>query len=340
MDIELELRQRLDIIGTASASDWESVLCPCDHGKKGPRAAFLFKNNLISYNCFNCGQTAVLDIDQAHSIPHKFRKILEEFGIDKRTLDAIGFHLFTKNTKKNTGTYSKKPIKQVNIIPKAIDLPKDFVMLDDHLDTTQGKLALAELKHRKISASSYPFMLCIEPSSRTRMQWANRLIIPTFYKDDLVFYQGQDLTKRSITKYLNASSKDLKRANIISNYDIINIRTDKPIYVVEGWYDAFNIGAVALYGNRIHDNQQIWLNKSRRPKVYIPDRSGDGAEIALECLSMGWQVSVPYKGLDDHVKDISDMVTTYGKLFTLKRIIESTSTSEFDGKVKVGLLTK
>ena len=145
----------------------------------------------------------------------------------------------------------------------------------------------------------------------------------------VIFYQAQDLTGKADAKYLNAPGKNVDRSKIISNYDVIFQKSDEPIYVVEGWYDAFHIDGVAIFGNQVKDNQLAWLNKSYREKVYIPDRSGDGADVARECIELGWKVSVPYKNLHSGIKDVSDMVSTYGLLFTLKRLKESTSTSEF-----------
>ena len=88
------------------------------------------------------------------------------------------------------------------------------------------------------------------------------------------------------------------------------------------------------------DHQQTWLNRSYREKIYIPDRSGDASEVARWCLKNGWKMSVPYTNLQSNIKDVSDMISAYGKLYTIKAIQENTSTSDLDGEIKIGWLTK
>ena len=337
-DIEMKIRESVYLF-PANAKGWEScVHNTCDHGKKGPRAAFKFGTHKITFNCFNCSVAAVLDLNDKY-LPAKFRTVLEDFGVSKKTIDEISFQLLNENGRIGNGSTAKKVRKPQQIEPKPVELPNDFVMLEGNEDTDVGKLALKELERRKIDPSSYPFMLCIKSPTKSREKWNNRLVIPTFKGDDLIFYQAQDLTGKAEAKYLNAFGKDVDRSKIISNYDVIFKKTDDPIYVVEGWYDAFHINGVAIFGNQIKDNQLAWLNKTYREKVYIPDRSGDGADVAKECIKMGWKVSVPYKNLQDGVKDVSDMVSTYGLLFTLKRLKESTSTSDFDGENRINQLT-
>jgi len=337
IDIELKIRDHVQLYGK-TANGWENCIhSTCDHGKKGPRAAFLFNPSSISFNCFNCGAKAVLSTDDATSIPKKFQTIMEDFGIGKKDIDQINFNLLTKNGKKGKIDSSGKKIKEVSILPISLSLPSDFVMLEGNEETKAGKLAIAELSRRKIKASDYPFMLCIKASSVGRKKWEERLIIPSFRGNDLIFYQGQSLTGAS-PKYLNASAEKMQRSKIISNYDVLYEKSDEPIYVVEGWYDAYHLNGVAVFGNQIKRHQISWLNKSYRDKVYIPDRYGDGKEIALECLERGWNVSVPYMNLDTNIKDVSDMVSAYGALYTKKLIKQNTSTSKIDGQIKLSTL--
>ena len=338
IDIESEIRQVVQLYGK-NAKGWESTICPCDHGKKGPRAAFMFTPSRITYNCFNCSKSAVLDLTQSKNLSVVFKDVLSDFGMSKKTIDEINFYLLRSNSA-NHGTADSKIAKPVSIIPKAITLPKDFVMLDEHKDTEVGQLALAELARRKINPDSYPFMICMEGSSKNRIAWEKRLVIPYFYNDIMVFYQAQDLTKTAMTKYLNAPDKIIDRSKIISNYDFLSEKTTAPIYIVEGFYDAFHLNGVAILGNAVKDHQQTWLNKSFREKVYIPDRSGDASKVAKWCLDNGWKVSVPYTSLESNIKDVSDIVAAYGKLYTMKLIRESTSTSHMDGMIKIAWLTK
>ena len=183
IDIEMKIRESVQFFNK-NAKGWEScVHNTCDHGKKGPRAAFNFGPNTIAFHCFNCAGAAVLDLNDKY-IPAKFRTVLEDFGISKKVIDEISFQLLNENGRIGNGSTGKKPPKPQQINPKPVDLPRDFVMLEGNEGTDVGKLALKELERRKIDPSSWPFMLCIKSPTKSRKQWENRLVIPTFQGND------------------------------------------------------------------------------------------------------------------------------------------------------------
>ena len=231
IDIESKIREHIPLF-EKNNNGWHPVVCHCDHGNKGPRGAFLFTSDSISFNCFNCGISAGVNLTNSRSLPKKFRKLLEDFGMHKKTLDEINFFLFSVNSNTSEAIKKKKE-KTVSLEPKPITLPKDFCLLEGNEDTPFGKLAIEELNRRRIDHRKYPFMLCLNTKDISRAKWHGRLIIPFFRNDDLIFYQGQSLVNAT-PKYLNASHEDLKRSKILSNYDVIFEKSDDPIYVVEG----------------------------------------------------------------------------------------------------------
>ena len=349
MEVEQLIRENVQLIGKTSKG-WEScVHTGCDHGKKGPRAGFNFSGQTIGFQCFNCSAKAVLNCDENRRIPKKFRSILEDFGIDKSTLDKLDFYLFQKNSR-NFSTDSEKERQVISIIPKSIPLPSDFILLEDCKDTKFREICEAYLKdQRKLDPNDYPYMVCNHSKNLAMKKWKDRLIIPILHDDKLVFYQGRDMTGKSDTKYLNASNSELDRGRIISDYDILFEDHDDPLYVVEGWFDAQLLGGIALFGNNIEPAQRSWLAKSYRRKVFIPDRYGEGSidslaqnerrTAALQALDAGWSISVPYAKLDSRIKDVTDIVNTYGKLFAIKQIKKYTTNSKMEGEIMLGMLT-
>jgi hypothetical protein len=139
------------------------------------------------------------------------------------------------------------------------------------------------------------------------------------------------LTGLHIKKYLNP---DVPRDNILSNFDAIFAKTSDPIYIVEGWFDAFHLNGVAVFSNKMSANQVKWLNQSHRPKVVIPDRFGDGYVLADQALALGWSVSTPF--MDSDVKDVNEGIMKYGELYTLHAIREHTY-SDFEAQVRIGM---
>ena len=194
------------------------------------------------------------------------------------------------------------------------------------------------IDERGISPDEYPFMVCDRVNNLGMKSWEQRLIIPIINNDNIVFYQGRDMTGYAPSKYLNASGSNIDREKLLSNYDVLFEKLEKPLYIVEGWFDAHLLDGIALFGNRIMDGQRAWIGKSHRDKIFIPDRYGDGVDIAKSALELGWKISVPYAKLDENIKDVTDMVVRYGKLFTLKQIKKHTSTSITEGNIMLSLL--
>jgi DNA primase len=182
---------------------------------------------------------------------------------------------------------------------------------------------------RGIDWEAYPFYIS-EPSNKN---WFGRLIIP-FYKDNkLIFYQGRDLSGLAQRRYLSPS---IDRERVLYGYENLDTNVDEPLYIVEGFFDAFLLNGIALFGNHLYDPQIKWLNQSRRQKVIIPDRYGDGDRLAKQAIELGWSVSTPDA---PGCKDVSDIVKKYGMLYTLKTIYDNTAEG-FAASTKVSMYCK
>ena len=167
---------------------------------------------------------------------------------------------------------------------------------------------------RAIDWKLHPFFLGRKTNHPGSKRWYARLILPIYKDGKLVFFQGRDLTGTRQKKYL---SPDIPRENVLYGYDHISKATDEPLYIVEGWFDAWHLEGVAVLGSRMTPHQVHWINQSRRPKVVIPDRFGDGHMLADQALELGWSVSTPDVG---DCKDPNEAIVKYGKLYTLMTI--------------------
>jgi DNA primase len=154
------------------------------------------------------------------------------------------------------------------------------------------------------------------------------------YKNNkLIFWQGRDLVGTRVKKYI---SPDVARDNIMYGYDRLMDHSPDPLYVVEGWFDAVHVDGIAVFGNQLTPAQVYWLSKSPRAKVVIPDKYGDGHLLAKQALKLGWSLSLPDCG---SCKDVSDMVSKYGSIYTYKTIRENT-VSGFEAEALLGLYCK
>lgn len=332
ISLEQVIRQYISLPNSPTGTGWFSVLCKVcnDRGHKGPRAGFRFNGNKVDYHCFNCGMATGYDPDTHKGMPKKMVQVLNDFGVNEDRWKPV---LLTGliNRDKSIVTANTSPTFQ-NIEPSVVPLPSHFYPLAE-AGTTDKWAAIArnylELD-RGIDPNSYPFYLAHKTGDNKLDRWFKRLIIPVYKDNHLIFYQGRDLTGKNQKKYLSPS---YSKENVIHGFSEVFRQTEEPLYIVEGWFDAFVINGIAILGNEISGAQVTWLNKSYRKKVYIPDRLGDGWVAAEDALSKGWSVSTPNIG---NCKDINEAVVKYGKLYVMKSIVENTAEG-FTAQANLGI---
>jgi hypothetical protein len=311
---------------------WFSVLCKIcnDHGRKGKRAGFNFDGPKVGYNCFNCGHAAVYDPTTHPGMSKEMKEVLDAFGVPKDDWQQVVFTAYA-----HQGETKKVSHPNQDIEPAELPLPDYFYRLTNDPNDEWAVCANEHLaEKRSLTCDDYPFYLAKRTENPESKRWYGRLIIPVYKGEKLVFYQGRDLAETRPNKYL---SPDTQRENVIYGYEYLFEDTEAPLYIVEGFFDAFLLKGVAVFGKKITPNQIRWINQSRRPKVVIPDAYGtDSIQFAEQALSLGWAVATPDIG---SCKDISDAVIKYGLLYTLRTVKEHTNTG-FEAAVKAKLYCK
>lgn len=293
---------------------WYPVLCKVcnDHGKKGKRAAFIFTTHGGTYNCFNCGHVAVYEPSDNKTPSKPMIIVFDSFGVVKSDWAKLSLDALTSEYTQIVQVYQ-------SIEPDEISLLPFFYRLNDDINDDWCQYSIEYLNHRRIDWQSYPFYCVKQDSHPMNSRWYGRLIIPIYKDNKLIFYQGRDLTDIHQKKYLSAS---VPRDNVLYGYnELMNYSTD-PVYVVEGWFDAYMINGVAVFGNKLTKPQIQWLNKSRRPKIVIPDRLGSGYILAEQAIELGWSVSTLDKY--DDCKDVNESITKHGLLYTMRTISQNT----------------
>lgn len=326
--IKLEdiIRKYISLPLYPNATGWYPVLCKVcgDHGRKGLRAAFNFNDGSVSYHCFNCGHKAGYNPQKSQSPDERMIKVLNSFEIPEEEWKPLFLNELEIRSKRGTTQTVPKQIN-IKIEPEEIPLPEHFYKLGPEDSTDKWTIIARDYleNERGINPDSYPFYLSTGKGDKFNQKWLGRVIIP-FYKDNkLIFYQGRSLLKNITRKY---ESPNVEKSKVLFGYENILKNTDEPLYIVEGWFDAFLIGGVAILGNRITKEQLVWINKSKRLKVVIPDIYGDGARLANQALKLGWAVSIPDFLSHGYCKDVNEGIVKYGKLFVMKSIIENTQT--------------
>ncbi|MGI0076205.1 MAG: hypothetical protein ACREAU_02215 [Nitrosopumilaceae archaeon] len=305
--LEEIIRQYILSTNTSTKHNWIRVLCKIcsDHGKKGKRAGFHFENDKVVYHCFNCGYATAYDPTQHNRIPKKMLDLLKAFNILEEEYKQVVFSTFGKTL--------NVPIRQKPSLvePPTLILPQNFCLLRES-NSKWSEVAKAYLEHeREIDYTTYPFMIC------SQTEWAKRIIIPIYKNNNLIYYQGRDITFS--TERQNYLSPPIEKNKILYGFDRL-FENNAPLFITEGFFDAFLIDGVALLGKEISAFQQAWLESSSREKIYIPDKTGEAKKGAQQALSFGWYISTPDIG---NCKDINDACSKYGKLYVIKSIMDN-----------------
>ena len=326
--LEDVIRQHIRLPGRTNARGFHSVLCKVcnDHGRKGRRAGFKFEGDAVGYNCFNCGHTAVFDPAENRSMPQKMQEVLTAFGLVESDWQPVLYHLMldSPSSGKRTDTRSSLEPKELQMVKCAVPLTDD--------GNEWNSFAIEYLRNKRgVDYTEYPFHIVNELTDHPDCKrWYGRLIIPVYKDNKLVYYQGRDLSDTRPKKYLSPS---VDRDNVMYGYDHIFAQTDEPLYVTEGWFDSYHIGGVAVFHHHMTQNQIKWLERSRRQKVIIPDRWGDGYRLAEQAIRLGWSVSYPDIG---SCKDVNEAIMKYGKLYTFKTIRDNIC-SDFEAESRLGI---
>lgn len=316
---------------------WSKVFCEvCGDGThaKGPRGGWLFSDEMCFYHCFNCGVDGNFDPNRDIPFSRDMRKIFNAFGIPENEYNAIAYSKKVLSDNKAT-----VPKKQKAIITP-IEMPDFFILLQKaSKENVVAKKAYKELEYRNISPDDYPFFLSNGISKKgprdqaLAKSFVDRLIIPFFDdKNNLIYYQGRALDKSAKTKYINA---DTPKTNIIYGMHRLHINHDKPLYITEGFFDAYHLKGISVQENHLTNGQIEIINKSRRKKIFVPDRKSDSSRIVDQCAELGWAISVPDIG--SSCKDIDDAIRKYGKLYTLQQVASNIYDNAKDAKLLMKL---
>jgi DNA primase len=197
------------------------------------------------------------------------------------------------------------------------DLPQDCVPLTQ---APQELLEYAQLRQMPVEE------LLWSDTKPARMY--KRIIIPCTWQGRVIGSTARAADNETKPKYFN---------NYESNY-VYGIDRQIPggkfSVVCEGIIDALTIGGVATLTNRCNDTQAQIIDTLGREIVLVPDRDKAGQKLIDDALEYGWSVSFPEWEAD--VKDINAAVIRYGKLFTLKSIIDAKQTN----RLKINLMRK
>jgi hypothetical protein len=307
----------------ATGSGWISINAPCCHHRgesrdKRKRGGILFKGEGFVWHCFNCGYAA--GWQPGKLLNNNTKDLLRWLGIPEDTLGKL--IIDAMRIKENL------PILDTPSVDSSLveeQLPLHSGMLIDWLlrEPNNQKLinCIEYIYNRGLEIDDYKWHWSPESG------YEDRLLIPFYHQGKVVGWTGRKLSNGR-PKYLSKSQPSYV-FNLDSQGD-----SHKHVILTEGPFDAIAVNGVAVLGNEVNLAQAQRLKNLNLPIIVVPDRDLPGTKLINAALEHNWRVSIP--PWDSHIKDVSDAVKEYGKMYTVWSIINYCETNQ----LKIKLMKK
>jgi len=319
------ISRHIPIPNRNSNRGWKIFCGVCCH-HRGHKADTRFRGNLLfdgnhtAYNCYNCGFRVVFD---ETSLSLKGTQLLQWLGIEQLEINELKL-LLLKN--KIDGIIPEKSKYWVESVHNFVDQPlppdahdinywlsqgqesEDFYQVLDYLYNNRGESL----------AQSYDYYW--SPNTKGKSNMNNRLIIPFYYQNRIVGWSARHVLPnppKDIPRYWNSQIPE----GYFFNFDSMHRRDRKYCLIHEGPFDAIATDGIAVLGSEFSKEQLHNLNNSDKIKIVVPDRQRKNQGLIDQALLEGWYVSFP--DWEDDVKDAADAAKRYGRLYTLKSILDS-----------------
>ena len=269
----------------ADLYNFRCPICGDSQKNKGKTRGYLYSVKAdMNFRCHNCGASMTLS---------NFLKTLDPV-IHKQYV----FERF-KGGKTGRGTVVEEPkftFETPKFKPK-LDLPK----------ASENSDAKKYLEDRKLDSTKFYYTDTFKAWSNSHKQTFDsvkydepRIIIPLFYQDTMVGFQGRSLGPSKV-KYITVMIND----DAPKIYGLYQIRTGTPVYITEGPFDStFIRNSIALCGSdgdvgKWGISTPVWVydNEPRNREIVrrIEDTINRDAKVVI------WPTNI-------HEKDINDMV--------------------------------
>ncbi len=301
-------------------SGWTSFNAPCCHNN-GHTADTRQRGGLInngdggiSYHCFNCGFKA--SWQPGRNLSKGMRKLMRWIHVPDDMINKIALQVMQENE----GIAVQQRLIEIPTFHE-VPLPEDAIPISEVTDVTKHLHQVIEyMKARDLYLEDYPFYW--SPS----LGYRDRLIVPFYYEGKVVGWTARTVQQDKQPKYLSEQQPGY----------VFNLDEQRPqkifVIVCEGPVDAIHVDGVALMGSEIKDQQALLINRLNREVIVVPDRDEAGSKLIERAIDLGWSVSMPK--WEAGIKDISDAVKKYGKLYTLHSIVGAVESSPL--KIRLG----
>lgn len=332
MDLKQSLYNALPHQRRMASGGWLSFNCPCciDNGEARNdtrmRGGIRHDDDSVSYHCFNCGFTA--SHKRGRVINKKMLMLMRNLGISESDIKRLQLDAIRDKELADGPTLfiSKTQTTRIPSFPDC-ELPEGTEPLEDILRGDDPNERVIMAAKYLLDRGIYDFL---ETYYSPHPVFRNRVIIPFWQGDRIVGYTGRDFTGKAESKYMSKTPKDF-----LYNTDAIK-RKRNYLIVTEGVIDAACLDAVAIMSNEASSTQIDYINQFDGEIILSPDRDMPGQKLIKQAIDNGWSVSFPT--WEPELKDATDAIKRYGKLYTLKSIIDGkiSNSTKINVKMRLG----
>lgn len=275
------------------------------------RAGFKLTDGVITYNCWNCA-TATKYVEYSQEMSNKFKEVLRAYGFSNAEISAaVASAFFNKEPveEMSLAALTGKSDKIITETPE-IKLPFGCKRIVEGIDGAEPFIQY--LKKRKINYHRYPFFFTNDAE-----YLRDRLIIPFYRQNKLIYWQGRRIDGEKKKRYVNANTV---ADAVMFNMDALTAHSDFPLFVTEGALDAVCFGGLGLmHGGAANANKTHFLKQTKRKLIFVIDKNDVGAKTAYYALENGWDITFA----PDGSSDINDSVIKYGKMWTAMELVKA-----------------
>ena len=302
-------------------SGWISFNAPCcihngETADNKQRGGLIENGDGVSYHCFNCGFKA--SWQPGRTINYKMRKLLRYLNVPDSEINKLSLDVLRIS--------EGAEITQHNVtLPKfeTVKFPEGTVEIKDDPCAEGDYLAVLDYMQKRnlYLDDGYKYYWCNNPI------YKRRLIVPFYYESRLVGWTARVVDSDRNPRYLMETQPGFV-------FGLDEQRPQKIFCIVtEGPIDAIQIEGVSIMGSEISEQQAMIINRLNRDVIVVPDRDSKGKALAEQSMELGWQVSMP--DWESDIKDISDAVERYGRLYTLYSIANAAESSHLKIKLRM-----
>lgn len=326
------VRKYIPFGAKVSPQGWHSFDCPCCvvAGQQRPdtrsRGGMLFTpEGGFRYHCFNC--PTVAGWEPGSELDKKAEFVLRNLGMPGDMLRKLKFKAWQMRGRfELEGKIEERPDWQKLSFDK-VDMPegaKTFTQWVKEETVPNGALEAMEY----VAARGAHYLTSYDYYWSSKPGLHNRVLIPFYWKNRIVGWNGR-LFKGEGNRYYGDIPTDY-----LFNNKVMEHSERRYLIVTEGLFDALGIDGIGVLGNTLSEMQIQWINGCNKEVVLVPDRNEAGQRLIDVAIKERWSVSFPI--WEEDIEDVGDAVGRYGRLYTLRSILEN----KFNDRVAINVRRK